>query len=172
MAQRLHPGAQAATETFIGTTARKEETMGKTIVNVAVVFLNGSVADDHDGIEPLFGWLGNGDVTWGPNTERELRTTQASDDFMRSHYGNVAAAVIGRRLFDLTNVGTAKSIAQANTSSWSPIGRRRIGRTPTKRLSSSSAAWSERLLPPSSLPANGISTFFPARSAARRSNSA
>jgi dihydrofolate reductase len=78
--------------------------MGKTIMNVAAVSLDGFIADDTDGIEPLFDWLGNGDVTWRfPGTERELRTTQASADFMQSHYRNVAAAVIGRRLFDLTN---------------------------------------------------------------------
>lgn len=78
--------------------------MGKTIMNVAAVSLDGFVADDHDGIEPLFDWLGNGDVTWRfPGTERELRTTQASADFMLDYTRDMAAAVIGRRLFDLTN---------------------------------------------------------------------
>ena len=78
--------------------------MGKSIMNVAGVSLDGFIADDNDGIEPLFDWLGNGDVTWSiPGTERELRTTQASADFQQSHYRDVAAAIIGRRLFDLTN---------------------------------------------------------------------
>ena len=78
--------------------------MGKTIMNVAAVSLDGFIADDNDGIEPLFDWLGNGDVTWRfGGTERELRTTQASTDFMQSHYDDVAAAIIGRRLFDVTN---------------------------------------------------------------------
>lgn len=78
--------------------------MGKTIMNVAAVSLDGFIADDNDGIESLFDWLGNGDVTWRfPGTERDLRTTQASADFMQSHYREVAAAIIGRRLFDLTN---------------------------------------------------------------------
>ncbi len=78
--------------------------MGKTIMNVAAVSLDGFIADDNDGINPLFDWLSNGDVTWRfGGTERELRTTQASADFMQSHYQDVAAAIIGRQLFDLTN---------------------------------------------------------------------
>ena len=78
--------------------------MGKTIMNVAAVSLDGFIADDNDGIEPLFNWLDNGDVTWSsPGIEHEFRTTQASADFTQSHYRDVAAAIIGRRLFDLTN---------------------------------------------------------------------
>lgn len=78
--------------------------MGRTIMSVAAVSLDGFIADDRDGIEPLFDWLGNGDVTWRfPGTEREFRTTRASADFMLGHYRDVAATVIGRRLFDLTN---------------------------------------------------------------------
>jgi dihydrofolate reductase len=78
--------------------------MGKTIMNVAAVSLDGFIADDNDGIEPLFDWLDNGDVTWSsPGIEHEFRTTQASADFTQTHYRDVAAAIIGRRLFDLTN---------------------------------------------------------------------
>jgi dihydrofolate reductase len=78
--------------------------MGKTIMNVAAVSLDGFIADDNDGIEPLFDWLDNGDVTWSsPGIEHEFRTTQASADFTQSHYRDVAAAIIGRRLFDVTN---------------------------------------------------------------------
>lgn len=78
--------------------------MGKTIMNVAAVSLDGFIADDNDGIEPLFNWLDNGDITWKmPGVEREFQSTQASADFMQSHYRNVAAAIIGRRLFDVTN---------------------------------------------------------------------
>ena len=78
--------------------------MGKTIMSVAAVSLDGFIADDHDGIEPLFDWLGNGDVTWRfPGTDREVRLTQASADFMLGYTRDVAAAVIGRRLFDLTD---------------------------------------------------------------------
>jgi dihydrofolate reductase len=78
--------------------------MGKTIMNVAAVSLDGFIADDNDGIEPLFNWLDNGDITWSiPGVEHEFRSTQASADFMQSHYRDVAAAIIGRRLFDVTN---------------------------------------------------------------------
>jgi dihydrofolate reductase len=43
-------------------------------------------------------------VTWSfLGTDDEARSTQASADFMRSHYRNMAAVVIGRGLFDLTN---------------------------------------------------------------------
>ena len=78
--------------------------MGKTIMNVAAVSLDGFIADDNDGIEPLFDWLDNGDITWSsPGIEHEFRTTQASADFTQTHYRDVAAAIIGRRLFDVTN---------------------------------------------------------------------
>ena len=85
--------------------------MGKTVMG-AVVSLDGFIADDSDGVGPLFDWYGNGDVTWSfPSTDDEFRTTQASADFMRSHYRDVAAVVIGRRLFDLTNGWNGKPAA-------------------------------------------------------------
>jgi dihydrofolate reductase len=77
--------------------------MGKTIMG-AVASLDGFIADDNDGVGPLFDWLGNGDVAWSlPGSDREAHSTQASADFTRSHYSDVAANVIGRRVFDLTN---------------------------------------------------------------------
>src|SRR5215212_3603291 len=77
--------------------------MGKTIMG-AVVSLDGFMADDNDGVGPLFDWLGNGDVAWSfEGSDDVVRTTQSSADFMRSHYRDIAAVVIGRRLFDLTN---------------------------------------------------------------------
>ena len=77
--------------------------MGKTVMG-AVVSLDGFMADDDDGVGPLFDWLGNGDVGWTfPGSDGELRTTQASADFMLDVYGDMAANVIGRRLFDMTN---------------------------------------------------------------------
>ena len=78
--------------------------MGKTIMGVAAVSLDGFIADSRDDIGPLFEWSGNGDVAWSfPGNDDEFRTTQASADFMTSRYRDVAAVVIGRRLFDLTN---------------------------------------------------------------------
>jgi dihydrofolate reductase len=86
--------------------------MGKTIMGVAAVSLDGFIADDNDGVGPLFEWLGNGDVAWTlPGAEHEARSTQASADFMRSHYRDVAANVIGRRVFDLTNGWNGKPAA-------------------------------------------------------------
>ena len=56
--------------------------MGTTIMG-AVVSLDGFMADDSDGVGPLFDWLGNGDVAWSfPGSDGESRTTQASADFM------------------------------------------------------------------------------------------
>ena len=78
--------------------------MGKTIMGVAAVSLDGFIADDNDDVGPLFDWLSSGDVSWSfPGSDDQIRSTQASADFMRSHYANTAANVIGRRLFDLTN---------------------------------------------------------------------
>jgi dihydrofolate reductase len=77
--------------------------MGKTFM-AAVVSLDGFIADDNDGVGPLFDWYGNGEVTWSyPGSDDVSRTTRASADFMRSLYRDVAAVVIGRRLFDMTN---------------------------------------------------------------------
>jgi dihydrofolate reductase len=85
--------------------------MGKTIMG-AVVSLDGFIADDNDGVGPLFDWLGNGDVIWSfPGAEYEARTTQASADFMLSQYRDEAAVVIGRRVFDLTNGWNGKPAA-------------------------------------------------------------
>jgi dihydrofolate reductase len=85
--------------------------MGKTIMG-AVVSLDGFMADDNDEVGPLFDWYGNGDVAWSfPGSDGESRSTQASADFMRSHYRNMAAVVIGRRLFDMTNGWNGKPAA-------------------------------------------------------------
>jgi dihydrofolate reductase len=85
--------------------------MGKTIMG-AVVSLDGFMADDDDGVGPLFDWLGNGDVAWSfPGSDGQLRTTQASADFMLDLYGDMAANVIGRRVFDLTNGWDGKPAA-------------------------------------------------------------
>jgi dihydrofolate reductase len=80
-----------------------DEILGKTIMG-AVVSLDGFIADDNDGVGPLFDWYGNGDVAWSfPGSSDESRSTQASAEFMRNHYRDVAVVIIGRRLFDLTN---------------------------------------------------------------------
>lgn len=85
--------------------------MAKTIMG-AIVSLDGYIADDGDGVGPLFDWLGNGDVSWSfEGSDDEVRTTQASADFMRTMYAGIAANVIGRRLFDMTNGWNGKPAA-------------------------------------------------------------
>jgi hypothetical protein len=144
--------------------------MGKTIMGAAVS-LDGFITDDNDRVGPLFDWYGNGDVTWSfPGSDGESRSTQASADFMRSQYRDMAANVIGRRLFDLTN-GWVASRPPASTFSSSPIRRRRTGSTPRPHRSRSSTASRRRLPPPRSSPATGTSTWALVRSAARRSGS-
>ncbi|CAA9471760.1 MAG: hypothetical protein AVDCRST_MAG58-3960 [uncultured Rubrobacteraceae bacterium] len=94
--------------------------MGKAIMG-AVVSLAGFIAEDRDDVRPLLDWYGNGDVTWSfPGTDEEFRTTQASADFMQSLYRDVAAMVIGRRVFDLTNGWNGKPAGE--TSTWPPVG--------------------------------------------------
>jgi hypothetical protein len=56
--------------------------------------------------------LGNGDVAWRfPGSDGEFRTTRASADFMLDLYGDMAANVIGRRVFDMTNGWNGKPAA-------------------------------------------------------------
>ena len=78
----------------------------------AAVSLDGFIADDNDRVGPLFDWYGIGDVSWSfEGSDREARSSQASADFMRAHYAEVAAGVTGRRLFDLTNGWNGKPAA-------------------------------------------------------------
>ncbi len=85
--------------------------MGKAVMG-AVMSLDGFMADENDGVGPLFDWLGNGDVAWSfPGSDGESRTTQASADFMLDVYGDMAANVIGRRVFDLTDGWDGKPAA-------------------------------------------------------------
>jgi dihydrofolate reductase len=85
--------------------------MGKTVMG-AVVSLDGFIAADDDDPGPLFDWYGNGDVSWSlPGSHHDARSTQASADLMLSLYGDEAANVIGRRLFDLTNGWDGKPAA-------------------------------------------------------------
>jgi dihydrofolate reductase len=72
--------------------------VGKTIMGVAAVSLDGFIADDNDGVGSLFDWLTSGDVSWSvPGSDDEARSTRASADFMTTLYANTAANVIGRR---------------------------------------------------------------------------
>ena len=78
--------------------------MGKAIMSAAAVSLDGYMADDNDGVGPMFDWLENGDVEFAlSGSPGTIRTSQASADFMRGLYTDIGAVVMGRRLFDLTN---------------------------------------------------------------------
>ena len=77
--------------------------MGKAIM-FAAVSLDGFVAADDDTVGPLFDWYENGDVAGSfSDTRRVFHTTQETADFLYALAPNMAATVIGRRLFDLTN---------------------------------------------------------------------
>lgn len=103
-ARALSVDDTAAGPRISSTTTRKDEIdMGKTIMG-AVVSLDGFIADDNDRVGPLFDWYRNGEIAWSfPGGDDEFNTTRASAEFTHSYYRDVAAVVIGRRLFDLTN---------------------------------------------------------------------
>lgn len=77
--------------------------MGKVLVT-GTVSLDGFIADENDAVGPLFDWYGNGDVTVTMgDPDRAFHVTEASAEYIRGVVGSVRAAVIGRRLFDITN---------------------------------------------------------------------
>jgi dihydrofolate reductase len=144
--------------------------MGRTIMG-AVVSLDGFIADEDDRVGPLFDWYGNGGVAWRfPGTDRPFHSGRASAEFMARSYRDVAAIVIGRRLFDLTDGWGGRPAAGEHVfvvtheppADWEHAGTAPftfvdgVGRR-SRRLGSS--------------PASGTSTSPPGRSAARRSRS-
>jgi dihydrofolate reductase len=145
--------------------------MGKTIMGAAAVSLDGFIADDNDEVGPLFDWLGTGDVNWSlPGSDDEARSTRASADFMTSHYGNTAANVIGRRLFDLTNGWNGHPAAYEHVfvvTHQPPTGWEHAGTAPFTFVDGVEKA----IAPPRSSRASATSTSPPVRSAARRSSS-
>jgi dihydrofolate reductase len=77
--------------------------MSKAIM-FAAVSLDGFIAADDDTVGPLFDWYENGDVAGTFSDEsRVFHTTRATADFLYELAPKMAAGVIGRRLFDLTN---------------------------------------------------------------------
>jgi dihydrofolate reductase len=68
------------------------------------VSVDGFIADAHDRVGPLFDWYGNGDVPFnGGDPERVFHVSAASAAYLAETWPRIGAAVIGRRLFDLTN---------------------------------------------------------------------
>jgi dihydrofolate reductase len=77
--------------------------MGKVIAEAAMS-LDGFVADPADAVGPLFDWYNNGNVeVAGADPDRVVHTTAETANYLRSTWGNIGAAVIGRHLFDLTD---------------------------------------------------------------------
>jgi dihydrofolate reductase len=77
--------------------------MGKVIANAAMS-LDGFVADGDDAVGPLFDWYSNGEVAiTGADPDRVFHVTEATARYLRANWATIGAAVIGRRLFDLTN---------------------------------------------------------------------
>jgi dihydrofolate reductase len=77
--------------------------MAKVIMEAAVS-VDGFIADENDRVGPLFDWYANGDVAiTAGDPDRVFHVSAASAEYIRSAWGNVRAAVIGRQLFDVTN---------------------------------------------------------------------
>ena len=77
--------------------------MSKVIAG-ATMSLDGFIADTTDAVGPLFDWYGNGNVTFtGHDPDRVFHASAASAAYTREAWSRIGTAVIGRRLFDLTN---------------------------------------------------------------------
>jgi dihydrofolate reductase len=82
---------------------RKEIEMSKVIANMSMS-LDGFIADPADGIDQLFGWMGNGDVEVPTAVDwATFRMSPASAEYMRKAMSSVGALITGRHLFDLTH---------------------------------------------------------------------
>jgi dihydrofolate reductase len=83
------------------------EAMGNVVMH-NVVSVDGFIADENDGIGPLFDWYFNGDHPLTPGemadpTPGGLSVSKASFDYIRPTWDGIGCMVIGRRLFDMTN---------------------------------------------------------------------
>lgn len=77
----------------------------------ACVSADGYVARPDGDVGPLFDWFGSGDVAWDWNGV-ELRTAQASKDFIEAVYADgIGAMVVGRFVFDQTNGWDGQAVA-------------------------------------------------------------
>lgn len=74
------------------------------VVTQASMSLDGFIADHSDQVGPLFDWYGNGDTeVTGADPERVFHVSAASAAYLRDAWSGIRCAVIGRRLFDITN---------------------------------------------------------------------
>ncbi|NED97697.1 dihydrofolate reductase [Phytoactinopolyspora alkaliphila] len=83
--------------------------MGKTIM-YAAMSADGYVARTDGDIGPLFDWFGNGPIAWNW-LGGEMRTNQASKDFIQTVYSDIGAMVVGRYVFDQTNGWDGQAVA-------------------------------------------------------------
>lgn len=83
------------------TVKAKEFHMTPVIANMSMS-LDGFIADPSDGVEHLFGWYNNGDITVPTADARwTFHTSEASAGYLRKAFANIGALVAGRRLFDV-----------------------------------------------------------------------
>jgi dihydrofolate reductase len=76
--------------------------MGKVIAGFAMS-LDGFIADTHDGVHALFGWLGGGDTPVSlPNSERVFMTSAASAAHYQNFLSRLGSHITGRRDFDVS----------------------------------------------------------------------
>lgn len=74
------------------------------VIAGASVSLDGFIADESDGVGALFDWYGNGVVPFnGGDPERVFHVSAASAAYLEETWSQIGTAVIGRRLFDITN---------------------------------------------------------------------
>ncbi|GAA2206597.1 dihydrofolate reductase family protein [Nonomuraea monospora] len=72
-----------------------------TVVMHNVVSVDGFIADEHDGIGPLFDWYANGDVELVEGSG--IKVSRTSADYVKPIWAAIGSMVIGRHLFDMTN---------------------------------------------------------------------
>ncbi|MGW5361994.1 hypothetical protein [Actinopolymorpha pittospori] len=72
--------------------------MGKTVMGAAAVSLDGFITDDHDGVGPMFDWLGNGAVAWAFEGSDDQVHTTLTDPIP---FGNPSRVVQGDRVTHL-----------------------------------------------------------------------
>lgn len=73
-----------------------------TVVANMSMSLDGFIADPADGVEHLFGWYDNGDVTVSTaDPGLTFHVSDASAAHLRAMLGNVGALITGRHLFDV-----------------------------------------------------------------------
>lgn len=77
--------------------------MSRVIANMSMS-LDGFIADPSDGVDQVFGWMGNGDVEVPTAVEwATFQLSAASAEYMRTALATTGALIAGRHLFDITN---------------------------------------------------------------------